>query len=141
MELPEFLKPRLRLFMSADIVGSTALKQSPRKGPEVSSEWFGIIQGFYLEIQKEFIKHWSDVDSKLGDKFLGDPPELWKVIGDEAVFVKEITDHTPSVLLIGLLARGRSGCKAFYPPIRKARPQVYGLDCWFSGHEQRSRGR
>lgn len=79
--------------MSADIVGSTALKQSPRRGPEVSSEWFGVIQGFYLEIQREFLKHWSDAREKLSDDFLGDAPELWKVIGDEAVFVKNITDH------------------------------------------------
>lgn len=92
-ELPEFLKPRLRLFLSADIVGSTALKQSPRDGTAVSTEWFAIIQGFYIETQRMFLAKWTERSDAGGGAGLGSPPELWKVIGDEIVFAKVLSNH------------------------------------------------
>lgn len=94
---PEFLKPRLRLFLSADIVGSTALKQSPfgtHSKADQRASWFSKIQGFYFEAHKAFI---SECDKLCGEKedpdFLGPLPVLWKTVGDEVLFVKHLTDH------------------------------------------------
>lgn len=92
-DLPDFLQPRLRLFLSADIVGSTALKQSPRESVKNSLEWYTIIQGFYAEAQGQLRGTW---DAKVGVVSYFDPgpsPSLWKVIGDEITFTKILTDH------------------------------------------------
>ncbi len=96
---PDFLIPRLRLFLSADIVGSTALKQSPLgafadgKSADGAS-WFTVIQGFYFEAVTALQKEWQLAESACQDQnTLGTPPTLWKTIGDEILFVKELTDH------------------------------------------------
>jgi len=93
---PEFLKPRLRLFLSADIVGSTALKQSPfaLSKTEQRTSWFSKIQGFYFEadraFKRAFAEHRQSADD---DALVGPEPALWKTIGDEVLFVKVLTDH------------------------------------------------
>jgi hypothetical protein len=99
---PEFLKPRLRLFLSADIVGSTAMKQSPAHGsttdPKIRTTsrmaWFSKIQGFYIEAYRNFIENWAAAKQAScdNDKF-GDQPTLWKTVGDEILFTKLISDH------------------------------------------------
>jgi len=93
---PQFLKPRLRLFLSADIVGSTALKQTPRDAISASTvEWFPVLQGFYIETQRAFLGGWQRAlpeDSKEKQLYWGPTPEFWKVIGDEILFTKELTD-------------------------------------------------
>lgn len=95
-DCPEFLKPRLRLFLSADIVGSTALKQSPFRAAknEKHSSWFSKIQGFYFEADQAFRREFNYFREKADDQdIVGPYPKLWKTIGDEVVFVKEVTDH------------------------------------------------
>lgn len=97
-ECPKFLEPRLRLFLSADIIGSTALKQS-RLGAFDSSgpahvSWFTTIQGFYFEAQQHFMRAWNDLKLRHKDNdYFGEAPKLWKTIGDEVLFTKLITDH------------------------------------------------
>jgi hypothetical protein len=93
----DFLKPRLRLFLSADIVGSTAFKQSilgPRSKPEQRIKWVSKIQGFYFEALRAFTTKCSEVceDEKVSEAF-GEQPRLWKTIGDEVLFVKVLSDH------------------------------------------------
>lgn len=93
---PQFLKPRLRLFLSADIIGSTALKQTPRDALSASTvEWFPVLQGFYIETQRAFLGGWLQSlpqDAKERQLHWGPDPEFWKVIGDEILFTKELTD-------------------------------------------------
>jgi len=105
------MHPALRLFLSADIVGSTPLKQPfdiNEEDPErqrTYSVWRDIIQLFYETISDEFIKKaWllcaTEDATKIfnvspeeisEETFLGPAPEVWKTIGDEVIFVKEIT--------------------------------------------------
>jgi hypothetical protein len=98
---PPFLEPRLRLFLSADIVGSTSLKQT-RGRPGGSEDdwksgpvWFSAIQGFYFEAAQAFLQQWTDRKkaSELPFELYGEEPEFWKSIGDEVLFVKELGDH------------------------------------------------
>ncbi|WP_461344451.1 hypothetical protein [Brevundimonas sp. GN22] len=106
-KLPEFLKPRLRLFLSADIVGSTSLKQSrlantADKIREQQKGWFTAIQGFYIEAKQAVSQSWSDIkenNSNLGIDF-GDDPIVWKTIGDEVIFVKHITDYRQVAVML-----------------------------------------
>jgi hypothetical protein len=65
-ELPKFLRPRLRLFLSADLVGSSALKQgsinlSDRSSADrgASAKWFYPIAEFYRIFEVEFFQEWE----------------------------------------------------------------------------------
>lgn len=104
---PEFLRPRLRIFLSADIVGSTGLKQS-RLGASASeiqkqhTAWFSAIQGFYIVARQAFLKEWNDAQIKWPEKseFFGDEPVVWKTIGDEVIFVKVVTDYRQVAVIL-----------------------------------------
>ena len=104
------LTPRLKIFLSADIVGSTAYKQrfeigqdsptpeSIEKSITNSNLWQKAIQNFYRDIVGELDKVWNKQESIIktdyGDEVaaitVGEKPHFWKTIGDEVVFWKEI---------------------------------------------------
>jgi len=101
--------PHLRLFLSADIVGSTAFKQnaSALEAQEQLDEegkvknaafpsWFTVVLQFYQQAEQAFAAQWQDIAAQKvnddGEDFFGDPPELWKTIGDEVLFTKRV-DH------------------------------------------------
>ncbi len=97
---PLFLKPRLRLFLSADIVGSTGLKQAPlaKNAEDIHDQhtiWFLTIQGFYVEASQALADEWEQATQKWPDEHLcfGEAPRLWKTVGDEVLFEKIVTDH------------------------------------------------
>jgi hypothetical protein len=109
--LPQLHKselPHLRLFLSADIVGSTAFKQNASaleaqeqldEAGEVKNaafpSWFTVVLQFYQQAEQAFTMQWREITSqkvKDVDDFFGDPPELWKTIGDEVLFTKRV-DH------------------------------------------------
>lgn len=100
-DCPPFLQPRLRLFISADIVGSTALKQASAKTSEKAQQrisWLSKIQGFYLEAVSAFEEQCSlHCESAENREKFGPQPVLWKTIGDEVLFVKEIKSHQQMV--------------------------------------------
>ena len=100
----------LRLFLSADIVGSTAFKQnaSALEAQEMLDDngqiknaafpsWFTIVLQFYQQSEQTFAMQWQGItEQKVSDAegtdFFGEPPELWKTIGDEVLFTKRV-DH------------------------------------------------
>lgn len=100
-QCPPFLEPRLRLFLSADIVGSTSLKQTRSRVSDDDDEsvkgpvWFSAIQGFYFEAAQAFLYDWAERRSRSdeSERLYGEPPEFWKSIGDEVLFTKLLTDH------------------------------------------------
>lgn len=93
---PKFLKPRLRLFLSADLVGSTALKQgsfaqkTAGTGPE---RWFVPLLQFYQSIGALFSANYALLKQSKDSHLLclDNPPEIWKSNGDELIYVVEIT--------------------------------------------------
>jgi hypothetical protein len=92
---PAFV-PRLKLFMSLDIVGSTAFKQPldlANDTADKSIRWASTIQGFYNETNQVLNDHWTSLEA-LGVRanFIPGPrPRLWKTVGDEVIFWKELT--------------------------------------------------
>jgi hypothetical protein len=115
-QVPAHLHPRQTLFLSADIVGSTLLKQTASTKvdgepvvPLVHSagdiaqvdlpdgeKWFSVIQGFYIESVQAFRSEWKkgvDRTEKHRSHYYGSDPILWKTIGDEILFRKVISDH------------------------------------------------
>lgn len=83
----------LRLFLSVDIVNSTALKQEFR---EKDDSWLSIARSFYTAFPT-FVA--SALDA-LPVVDAASKPILWKAIGDELVFVSEIErmDAIPTLL-------------------------------------------
>ena len=104
--------PVLRLFLSVDLVGSTAFKQSnqtafkaddkPALG-NVSEPWFGPIAQFYREIGRLFAREWQaycDVLAKNVGWPAGSAPQLWKSAGDELIYLKVLTDHREALACV-----------------------------------------
>src|SRR5262249_99661 len=81
-DFPEGLKPRVRLFFSADLVDATRYKQS-------RNVWRPEILNFYRDfdfILKEEHRAFADEhDPELT------PPTFWKSNGDELLYVCEMT--------------------------------------------------
>lgn len=111
--LPTFLKPKLRLFLSVDIVNSTAFKQATAKdrkalkhdqaGDEPAEPWFSPISRFYREIERLFSATWTHQSRAAEDGFnwhKGDPPELWKAAGDELLYVKTLSDYREALVTV-----------------------------------------
>lgn len=112
---PEFLKPRLRLFLSADIAGSTAAKQkegSFYKDPsQLRKEkgWIDATVYFFEEFSTQFNSTWNSANSAFhavpGSKeYTQSPPVYWKAIGDEILYYKEISRWEEIWVAIGAWA-------------------------------------
>jgi hypothetical protein len=111
--IPAILKPRLRLFMSVDVVGSTKLKQ-----PEyLELDWFLILQSFYgetvLAVQTEWLKLQKVIDPENHGIFLGDPPQFWKTVGDECLYYKDLSDSRQVAITIECWKRALTRVRTF----------------------------
>lgn len=135
--LPAYLQPALRVFLSVDIVNSTAFKQAhtsasseKKHRQDVEDEyvdraepWFSPISGFYRGIERKLAEEWEKclADVKTLDKSDGAPPTLWKASGDEVIYVKQITDPFQTLLTIrawmGTVNRHRLEIKGAYPSL------------------------
>lgn len=104
--LPADLRPRLKLFLSADIIGSTAFKQplfADSQSRRLNVQWPSYIQKFYDLFPAALLNSWNVLRSKLqtdgaaavetDQKLFGGMPVYWKTIGDEIVFWKELTSE------------------------------------------------
>ena len=93
---PEPVRPKMRLFFSIDIVGSTALKQETRAisaGRMVdNSHWFDAIQRFYTTVVDAFRTECAKTPDRLPVGLLPPRPVVWKTAGDEVLFWLELTD-------------------------------------------------
>jgi hypothetical protein len=80
-EFPEGLKPRLRLFLSVDLVGSTPYKQARQIWrPEIVSFY----RNFDYILQAQYREFCGGLDDGLP------APEFWKSNGDELLYVVEL---------------------------------------------------
>lgn len=143
---PPFLEPRLRLFLGADIVGSTALKQTrlgagvlPTEQAAKGPAWFSAIQGFYFEAAQAFLFDWqkSKEQSASPEVLYGPDPTLWKTVGDEVLFVKVLTDHRQLTIALQCWKRALRRMKQFL------KTESSSLDvkstCWTAGFPFRNR--
>jgi len=96
-----FLSPHLRLFLSVDLVGSTALKQhadtrlddAPLPSGDLNtfdSRWFSVLSTFYQAIERYFSEEWLRACSVDETSPATVAPELWKANGDELLFSKQL---------------------------------------------------
>lgn len=123
-DCPQFLRPRLRLYLSADIIGSTALKQA-HTGSNAGFQgnvWFSAIQGFYIEANRAFQSSWLSVTVEAGEDIsAGPPPQMWKTVGDEVLFVKHLTSYRQLALAITAWVRALEHMRRF---VREQDPRL-----------------
>lgn len=84
-ELETLVKPQLRLFMSVDVVDSTALKHGSRE-ENPAKPWLPFILGFYTGFPGMFSEHFGKVLAMNGTETKLREPYLWKACGDELIF-------------------------------------------------------
>jgi hypothetical protein len=89
----------LRLFASIDLVGSTAFKQKSMREPFDSigsSRWRDITLKFYRDAANRFDEYWRQCKVSSSPNLLLDGlghsgPKVWKILGDEIIFVSHIS--------------------------------------------------
>src|SRR5208282_2775059 len=104
--LPKFLQPKLRLFLSVDLVGSTVSKQRPNfpiREPGrlwadggMAPPWLSPIANFFGSFQEAFVREWRIFRNQIGPQLgiaVAVDPSFWKANGDELIFVKELSDR------------------------------------------------
>lgn len=113
--IPAFLNPKIQLFLSVDIVGSTQFKQVLSHKGRVSQKatgtdearpgapWLSPILEFYEQFSSIFHTIWkrsaSDAQQRLTWP-IGEPPTIWKAVGDELIFTKQINDHREAYVCV-----------------------------------------
>lgn len=102
--------PQLRLFLSIDVVGSTAFKQrtlaAPLNGEDNAQPWLHTLTGFYTTVHDYLNAEWDALPDRMrrgvdDTTFVGRPPRFWKALGDEAVYYIDIDD--PRQVALGLV--------------------------------------
>ena len=146
--------PRLKLFLSADIIGSTAYKQPldiVKDAPADHALWADIIQGFYKTIDEAFSEHWQDAYNSLknnpdappdvGKLLLGPPPRFWKTIGDEVVFWKELTNALQIWFSLACWLKTVESVRRFFRLNRNESANLLDVKCaaWMAGFPVRNR--
>jgi hypothetical protein len=84
-ELKYILSPQLRLFLSIDVVGSTAFKHRKVES-EGSKPWLKFIHGFYTAFPEMCQNRVLEVEKEADPKPHLARPYLWKALGDELIF-------------------------------------------------------
>lgn len=98
-EFADLLRPRLHLFLSADIVGSTRFKQRSSKG-SLEQAWLPSIFEFLHEFPFEVEKA---VAAESDDKCT--PPKVWKLLGDEVILSTEVQRGVDLGVLVNAFAK------------------------------------
>jgi len=102
--LPRFLQPTLKLFLSVDLIGSTKLKhdEDVLDGTHavddsidgVGARWFTSLINFYSGFEDRFTDSWTAAHARDGipnaHQYATAAPELWKINGDELIYVLSI---------------------------------------------------
>jgi hypothetical protein len=88
--LPEY---RLRLFLSVDLVGSTAYKadQASQAFAKVKPKWVALFTDFYREFPERLASNFLS-SGRFGEATVEEkhPPKIWKTIGDEIVLCSRV---------------------------------------------------
>ncbi len=141
-------KPRLKVFLSADIVGSTALKQN-FKADLTDVVWPEVIQGFYRNFIEQIEFRWNDGSARFTEKngeddtqkFFGSYPKFWKTVGDEVLFWKALDNENQLWATLAVWLSAVSSIRDFFS--RFSEPEVRGLDIkssvWIAGFPVRNR--
>jgi hypothetical protein len=84
---------RVRIFLSVDLSGSTAFKNSKsgeNRDTKAAPKWLAVFQHFYTDFPARFQTNYQ---SALSGQVGGNPcPSMWKAVGDELVFCGRVSN-------------------------------------------------
>lgn len=147
---PEY---RIRLFLSVDLVGSTAYKS---KAGHTNLKWIKAFQKFYGEFPSQLSKNYTQLcgeTPEIGSREREDRPKVWKTIGDEILFVNRVTSVTQLSVYVrsfsktlidfgkevqagfDLNTKGNAWIAAFPTPNRSIRLSMNGSDPLIGEHD------
>jgi hypothetical protein len=106
-DLPEGLKPRLRLFLSVDLVGSTAFKQQ-------GQAWLPVILNFYRDFDHCVHKQYRAFCQRSNS--IVAPPEFWKSNGDELLYTCDLVTQEQAVEAIHIWLDALNEYRSLMPP-------------------------
>lgn len=141
--LPDFLRPKLRIFLSADLVGSTNFKQYPRfpitdpeqfweNSPLIPS-WLSPIADFYSSFAQIFRSRWTELKARVTTDYkikITSDPVLWKANGDELLYHKDV--HNRQELFVCVLA-WKDAVQEYREKLRKLGPLDLKATAWTAG--------
>ncbi len=90
--------PKLRIFFSVDIIGSTLYKNQHDNSKV--QPWLPFFYGFYNEFPIVFRSSCDKLKEKREHKCTDMYPELWKSLGDELLFYSELRHHAQAIWLV-----------------------------------------
>lgn len=145
-DIPLGFRPRLKLFLSADIIGSTAYKQPfdiDRVDPKDHAKWSRIINGFYARMRESLTDHWHQaaVLLKGREELLGPHPRFWKTVGDEVIFWKELTDPLQIWLTLACWMKTVASIREFFEDHQGQSDNLLDVKCtaWIAGFPVRNK--
>lgn len=116
LDVERELRPRFRLFLSVDLVGSTSLKNKISSSQSIASlvgglslldelenPWFSVIQSFFMDFPQLFNKCAIDIYSTLrGAESAETIPNinLWKMQGDEIIFSIDVSNSRHIIFFV-----------------------------------------
>lgn len=101
-----FIQPRLRIFLSVDLIGSTEYKIVHMRDPTTEPSWWPIVSMlFYTDFQRKFLENWENYSSVADQDHVGAAPKFWKAMGDELIFSKICTSQDQVVAAVQVWRR------------------------------------
>lgn len=127
----ELVRPKLRLFLSVDIVGSSDFKYQQTTGP--GPGWVFPFLNFYLNFP-QFLDAAVLAEAARGTKKKSsalEKPPLWKALGDELIFVVELKERHEAALYLRAFRQALQEAAANWPE-SQGRIQFKGT-AWLAG--------
>lgn len=100
-EFDQLIRPKLKLFLSVDIVGSTHYKQSNPK--QQTPKWVGLFIGFFADFPERLAQAVASLNPSLK------LPRLWKALGDELIFTVELEKRAHAAIYVKAHSRALRG--------------------------------
>jgi hypothetical protein len=101
---PAWPRARTRLFLSADIAGSTAFKQRRSDDSTPTARWGKSILSFYRDFGQNFLEKLklakNAVEQQLSKYAPCERPLFWKAVGDEVLFCVELLDERQGYVVL-----------------------------------------
>ena len=128
-DFEEWMRPRLMLFLSADVENSTRLKQSPQQGRIWLPPIIDFIHRFPTRYQAEREKFAIDHHYSIPERVVP-----WKLLGDEIIFAIEISQESQvGQEIVTFLSALRSWNSPTDGPETQSRGVVVKGTAWLAG--------
>ena len=131
-ELADLAQPKLRLFLSVDVVGSTAFKH--RSGHSDGQGWLEFFTSFYTEFpdflaveREKCLKKRGEAEDKLPK------PTLWKALGDELIFTVVLTHQRQAETLLTAFRNAVARAITKYGHGENPLPISFKAAAWLAG--------